>query len=518
MDKAKKIVVEDLLRKSTETIAKKWQIRINNHFRTGNWTKLIFIIVFLCFSQIIHASDATSYEYLPRTVSRYDKSKTRTGTACENYNDYDTYGYQICDENATCSNSTVSGVDYIYCTCNEGFTDDNGDDNYGAYSPLFGYGCVDEDECTLGTDDCDENATCENTSGSYTCTCDQGYYGDGTSCNEIDDVLSNCEPGYYSLTNSNSTCEKFFDVTCNSNGTADVKVALTYVNNILVYPYNQTQNLVEIGFLDPDCSGDLIDYSESIENGEQFYTYSLSLSECGFRVLRDLQGMDYFDNAVVLTSPYFLDSSQTNVSSKSDYTIFRFQCVYNSSENVSSDDYINHDVDIGIYESGTYSVSIESFLDANFSLSVDSETELFDEDAVYVKISSDDGIDEIGREIVIENCWINDIETDFMKFDIEIISDFCVNENFTEILVEENRDWAGFVFYPFLIDDNFEQVWISCSVYFKEVDADDVDCSSARRRRRAIKNELGPTVHQGTVQDEFRLKHGPITRRFNLLK
>ena len=41
---------------------------------------------------------------------------------------------------------------------------------------------VDTDECTLDLDNCSEDATCTNTEGSYTCTCNDGYTGDGTSC------------------------------------------------------------------------------------------------------------------------------------------------------------------------------------------------------------------------------------------------------------------------------------------------------------------------------------------------
>ncbi|HQM84212.1 MAG TPA: InlB B-repeat-containing protein, partial [bacterium] len=42
----------------------------------------------------------------------------------------------------------------------------------------------DNDECTIGTDNCHEFATCENTIGSFTCTCNEGYYGDGVTCTE----------------------------------------------------------------------------------------------------------------------------------------------------------------------------------------------------------------------------------------------------------------------------------------------------------------------------------------------
>ena len=40
----------------------------------------------------------------------------------------------------------------------------------------------DIDECRLGTDDCDDNAKCDNTPGSFECTCNEGYSGDGKNC------------------------------------------------------------------------------------------------------------------------------------------------------------------------------------------------------------------------------------------------------------------------------------------------------------------------------------------------
>ncbi len=41
----------------------------------------------------------------------------------------------------------------------------------------------DFDECnTVGHNNCDVNAICENTVGGFTCTCNTGYNGDGVSC------------------------------------------------------------------------------------------------------------------------------------------------------------------------------------------------------------------------------------------------------------------------------------------------------------------------------------------------
>jgi cysteine-rich repeat protein len=47
--------------------------------------------------------------------------------------------------------------------------------------------CADIDECTKGTDDCDANAACANSIGSFTCTCNNGYKGSGKTCTDKDE-------------------------------------------------------------------------------------------------------------------------------------------------------------------------------------------------------------------------------------------------------------------------------------------------------------------------------------------
>lgn len=47
--------------------------------------------------------------------------------------------------------------------------------------PFFLSLCSDVDECALGSD-CDAHARCQNTDGSYTCTCIHPYTGDGKNC------------------------------------------------------------------------------------------------------------------------------------------------------------------------------------------------------------------------------------------------------------------------------------------------------------------------------------------------
>jgi hypothetical protein len=84
-------------------------------------------------------------------------------------------GTHDCDPDATCTN--VPPGSYT-CTCNDGYEGD-------------GKMCTEVDECSLGTYDCDPVATCTNTPpGSYTCTCNDGYEGDGKTCTEVDECSS----------------------------------------------------------------------------------------------------------------------------------------------------------------------------------------------------------------------------------------------------------------------------------------------------------------------------------------
>jgi hypothetical protein len=60
--------------------------------------------------------------------------------------------------------------------CPEGYIDTEGD----------GSACPDIDECAEGLDDCHADAACTNAEGSYSCTCNEGFTGDGTTCSDDD--------------------------------------------------------------------------------------------------------------------------------------------------------------------------------------------------------------------------------------------------------------------------------------------------------------------------------------------
>ena len=49
-------------------------------------------------------------------------------------------------------------------------------------SPNMSFCLVDINECDLDLDNCDENAACTDTDGSFTCECNEGFSGNGTVC------------------------------------------------------------------------------------------------------------------------------------------------------------------------------------------------------------------------------------------------------------------------------------------------------------------------------------------------
>ncbi|KAL9978444.1 hypothetical protein ACROYT_G015958 [Oculina patagonica] len=104
--------------------------------------------------------------------NKYWLDPTLTGVAvlvyCDmNLKDIDecSSGSHKCDMNAKCNNTVGS----YNCTCKEGYTGD-------------GRSCSDIDECSDGSHKCDRNANCTNNVGSFYCTCKEGYTGDGSWC------------------------------------------------------------------------------------------------------------------------------------------------------------------------------------------------------------------------------------------------------------------------------------------------------------------------------------------------
>ncbi|NNC19283.1 DUF4215 domain-containing protein [Corallococcus exiguus] len=84
-------------------------------------------------------------------------------------------GFEVCDDGNQLSGDGCNSV----CQLEPGYTCTG--------EPTV---CTDIDECAAGTDNCNDNASCTNIGGSFTCACNAGYEGDGVSCTNIDECAA----------------------------------------------------------------------------------------------------------------------------------------------------------------------------------------------------------------------------------------------------------------------------------------------------------------------------------------
>jgi hypothetical protein len=78
-----------------------------------------------------------------------------------------------CDMNADCADLMTK----VTCTCKDGYIGD-------------GHTCTDVDECLTLNGGCDAHATCKNTPGSRQCACKAGWMGNGLTCADVDECAT----------------------------------------------------------------------------------------------------------------------------------------------------------------------------------------------------------------------------------------------------------------------------------------------------------------------------------------
>ncbi|MEC8022476.1 MAG: calcium-binding EGF-like domain-containing protein, partial [Myxococcota bacterium] len=157
-----------------------------------------------------------------------------------------------CSDGTPCPANSFCGEDSGVCECKEGF------------EPQFGgLQCTDIDECESGTAECQENSTCKNLFGSYTCNCDDGYYNAGIGvCADFDECeLDGSCPKAATCTNTDGG----FECAC-PNGTvlSDDASTCDDLNECADFPCAQGEQCIntEAGYICvpegtciPQCSG-----------------------------------------------------------------------------------------------------------------------------------------------------------------------------------------------------------------------------------------------------------------------
>lgn len=97
-----------------------------------------------------------------------------------------THCEHICQSHSECNTNAQCNAD-AKCVCNNGYYGD-------------GLNCTDVDECAdSNLNNCNVNADCENIPASFKCTCKNGYWGHGVSCTvmpKLCDDIPGFRPGY----------------------------------------------------------------------------------------------------------------------------------------------------------------------------------------------------------------------------------------------------------------------------------------------------------------------------------
>jgi hypothetical protein len=137
-----------------------------------------------------HAACTPGVSTACECAAGYDGDGTVLGTGCVDVNEC-TAGTDDCDDpHGVCVNDDGG----FSCGCAGGYHLDGG-------------ACVDDDECATGSDDCtDAHGSCTNTDGGFTCGCAPGYGGDGTAggtgCTDVDE----CAAATDDCTDTHGTC------------------------------------------------------------------------------------------------------------------------------------------------------------------------------------------------------------------------------------------------------------------------------------------------------------------------
>eukprot|EP00933_Yihiella_yeosuensis_P067926 TRINITY_DN7308_c0_g1_i1.p1 TRINITY_DN7308_c0_g1~~TRINITY_DN7308_c0_g1_i1.p1 ORF type:complete len:1115 (+),score=210.69 TRINITY_DN7308_c0_g1_i1:163-3507(+) len=199
--------------------------------------------------------------------------------------------------NHTCDNTSGKCIDTdgsFKCACKDGYVGD-------------GKSCLEMDECVFGKHNCAAKADCTNTNGSFTCACQFGFEGNGTACkdiNECDNKTSGGSNGSQGVTwgshgcaSGTSTClntDGSFDCTCNAGYSGDGKECI----NI-----NECTNTIDICGRMGECHDTPGSFYCACKPGYRFeHETCVDIDECKFVKLANLSTTfdQKFPNGTVL--------------------------------------------------------------------------------------------------------------------------------------------------------------------------------------------------------------------------
>ncbi|XP_068711961.1 fibropellin-3-like isoform X2 [Montipora foliosa] len=168
-----------------------------------------------------------------------------------------------CPEHARCYPDFEH--DSHVCACATGYTGNNCE--------------TDLDECKIATHTCHVDATCNNTVGSYNCTCNQGFTGDGITCwPETDECASDpclygvCIDGY-----NNYTCicdPESTGLNCDYDLDADVCASSPCFNGVCIEGDDQYTCSCDPGWTGENCDYG-VSKSEKLDRMELLETLTI---------------------------------------------------------------------------------------------------------------------------------------------------------------------------------------------------------------------------------------------------
>jgi len=347
---------------------------------------------------------------------------------------------------------------------------------------LFSIIQVESSDCS--TANCHAHATCHQLLAGHECRCDEGYVGDG------------------------NTCESIFSKTH----------ALACTEGEMVFTYNKGTfvNLVQIHVLKngiTEHSTKLLSHGESVGTDSSCHTnqnttttlaVTLNYAACAGDAIDTVQEAEQIKRiAVVEIAPLYLHAQ---IRRSFQHNKYRLTCTYDRKRTVTNG--FNETSAIPTIEeidkTGASTFELEmKFYEAAFDAAKTGTLQVALDEPIYVgikKVNPDTNL-----KMVVQNCWATDTEKDEGKtFKYSFVNDRCgLDKTYRTILEDENT--FRFQINAFRFIQMKTNVWMHCSVHICKSDSNSGACEQGckgKRKRRAIDDSVHALVVHGRMRRE----------------